>query len=272
VERLVNMFNAQWYFRISPLRLWYEFPETWLLLFASFCISVLIAFLVQKNIELKNVKNVLLNLNEILHSDVAAKELELTKNKISIMLSQIQPHFLYNALSAIAQLCEEDPAKAKKTTIDFSAYLRSNMDSLNEKGLISIEKELNHVKNYLNLEKAIYGNALNIIYNIEAGGFLLPSLSIQPLVENAVKHGIGKKESGGTVTITVSAAESAYLVTVHDDGTWRETGKTGKDERKSMGIENVKRRLNLQCGGILEITTDAENGTSAVVTIPREIK
>jgi len=267
VERLVRIHNADWYFRIFPLRLWYEYPETWLLIFAGISISILISFLFQKNMELKKVKNDLLNINNILHNDAAVKELELTENKIAIMLTQIQPHFLYNALSAIAQLCDEDPVKAKKATMDFSVYLRSNMESLNNKGLISVEKEISHVKGYLDLEKEIYRDALEVIYNIEAGGFMLPPLSIQPIAENAVKHGIGKKEGGGTVILSVSETDAEFLITVFDNGAGFDAAKLHHDRLNHIGIENVKRRLKDQCGGTLEISWD--KGTTAVIKIPK---
>jgi len=269
VERLVKIHNADWYFRISPIRLWYEYYETWILIFAVLCISILLAFLFQHNMELIKLKNALLAANKILKSDAAAKELELAENKIAIMLSQIQPHFLYNALSAIAMLCDEDPAKAKKTIADFSEYLRSNMESLNEKKLISIKKEMNHVKGYLELEKAIYGDSLNVIYNIEAKDFLLPPLTIQPIAENAVKHGIGKKEGGGNISISIKETAFEFSIIVTDDGAGYDTESFYQGERKLIGINNVRRRLKEQCSGTLEITSKIGNGTSAVITIPK---
>jgi len=273
VERLVRIHNADWYFRIFPLRSWHEYPETWILIIAVFCISVLIAFLFQNNMELKNVKNDLLKINNILQNNAAIKELELTENKVAIMLSQIQPHFLYNVLSAIAQLCDEDPVKAKKAIMDFSVYLRSNMNSLNDKGLISVEKEISHVKGYLDLEKEIYRDALNVIYHIEAGGFMLPPLSIQPIAENAVKHGIGRKEGGGTVILSVRETDNEFLVTVSDNGAGFNMSDTQanrlKDEQKHIGIENVRRRIEEQCGGTLEISGEPGFGTTAVIRIPK---
>ncbi|MCL2763903.1 MAG: histidine kinase [Treponema sp.] len=273
VERLVTIHNANWYFRIFPLRSWYEHPETWFLIFAGLSISILISFLFQNNLELRKVKNDLLSANNILQSDAIANELELTKYKIAIMLSQIQPHFLYNALTAIAQLCDEDPVKAKKTIMDFSVYLRSNMESLNDKGLISIEKEISHVKGYLDLEKEIYKGALNVIYHIEAGGFMLPPLSIQPIAENAVRHGIGKKEGGGTITLTVRETDNDFLVTVADDGAGFNMDETQvfmhQDNQKHIGIQNVRRRIEGQCGGMLEISSKPEKGTIVVIKIPK---
>jgi len=204
-----------------------------------------------------------------LSQQIKQKELELSKSKVAIMLSQIQPHFLYNALSAIAQLCDEDPVKAKKATLDFSAYLRSNMESLNDKGLIDVEKEIKHVKGYLDLEKSMYREALNVVYHIQARGFMLPPLSIQPIVENAVKHGIGQKEGGGTITISVSEAGNEFLVSVSDDGAGYDTDNPSEDKKTHIGINNVKQRLKEQCGGTLEISSEQGLGTTAVIRIPK---
>jgi len=208
------------------------------------------------------------------------KELELTESKVSIMLSQIKPHFLYNALSTIAQLCDDNPAEAKKATLDFSKYLRKNMESLNDNNLITVENELNHVESYLNLEKAMHGDSLNVRYNIEAGDFLLPPLTIQPIVENAVKHGIGKREDGGTVTVTIGETTSAFIISVSDDGVGYDPGESNPadrksagdrspDDRSSIGINNVKRRLKEQCGGTLEITGEPGKGTTAIIKVPK---
>jgi len=204
-----------------------------------------------------------------LSQQIKQKELELTNSRISIMLSQIQPHFLYNVLSAIAQLCDEDPAKAKKATLDFSRYLRSNMESLNDKGLISVEKELEHVKGYLDLEKSMYRESLNIVYDIQASGFMLPPLSIQPIAENAVKHGIGQKEGGGTITISVREDKNEFIVTVSDDGVGYNAENLIEDTQVHLGIENVRQRLKKQCGGTFEISSEPDIGTTAVIKIPK---
>jgi len=203
---------------------------------------------------------------------IKKKEVELTENKVSIMLSQIQPHFMYNVLSAIVQLCDENPAKAKKMTLDFSTYLRNNMESLNYKGLISVEKEINHVKGYLDLEKTMYGNALKVIFYIQAGNFKLPPLTLQPIVENAVKHGIGKKEGGGTITISVRETDNEFLIFVSDDGAGYNSNNPYQDTQKhiGIGITNVKQRLKEQCGGTLEISGAPALGTNAEIRIPKE--
>jgi hypothetical protein len=205
-----------------------------------------------------------------LSKQIKQKELELTESKIAIMLSQIHPHFLFNSLTAIAQLCNENPAQAKKVTIGFSEYLRGNMESLSDKGLISIEKEMNHVEGYLNLEKAIYGNALHVIYNIEVNSFSLPPLTIQPIVENAVKHGIGQREGGGTIIISTRETDDNYIITVSDDGVgYNVDSAVDSQAHKSIGINNVRRRLKEQCGGTLKIISEVGKGTTAEIRIPK---
>jgi len=201
-------------------------------------------------------------------------ESKLNENRISIMLSQIQPHFLYNALTAIARLCQKDPAEAKKATINFAQYLRGNMESLTERGLIPVEKELTHIEAYLELEKAIYGKALMVVFKIESMDFELPTLTVQPIVENAVKHGIGRREGGGTLTVSVGKTETAHLIVVADDGPgfdFIEYIRTN-DLLKCVGIENVRRRLAAMCGGSLEFESDPGVGTTATIRIPMSAK
>lgn len=186
--------------------------------------------------------------------------------KIAIMLSQIQPHFLYNAMTSVAKLCDIDPTVAKQAVISFSGYLRGNMDSLTEKGLISFKKELKHIEAYLNLEKAIYGKALNVVYENLDQCFGLPPLTVQPIVENAVRHGIGRRVGGGTVTITTKKTDAEHIITVTDDGMGFE--ETAGSVRRGIGIDNVRRRLYEQCRGTLEIFSEKGAGTTVNIKIP----
>jgi len=206
-------------------------------------------------------------------------EKKLTESRISILLSQIQPHFLYNALAVISRLCDKDSAKAKKATISFSNYLRGNMNLLESAEPIPFQNELNHTISFLNLENAMYGEALNVIYDIQAQYFKLPALTMQPIVENAVKHGIGKKEGGGTVTISTKETEDNYLIIITDDGIGFEQEKIANgiypkgiyphDGQQHIGINNVRLRLSAQCGGSLEIESKPGVGTTAAIIIPK---
>jgi signal transduction histidine kinase len=196
-------------------------------------------------------------------------ERKLAESRISIMLSQIQPHFLYNALAVISRLCDKDPVKAKKATISFSDYLRGNMGLLESAEPIPFQNELNHTISFLNLENAMYGEALKVIYDIQTIYFKLPALTMQPIAENAIKHGIGKKEGGGTVTISTKETEDNYLVIITDDGAGFEQDKINDDGQPHIGINNVRLRLSAQCGGSLKIESKPGAGTTATIIIPK---
>ncbi len=198
------------------------------------------------------------------------KEVELSNNRISIMLSQIQPHFLYNALTAIAMLCDVSPREAKEAIIEFSVYLRGNMDSLKQKTLIPFEKELKHTEVYIKLEKMRFGDDLRVAYDVQCRNFVMPALTMQPIVENAVKYGVGQKEEGGTVTIATRETDLDYRIIISDDGVGYDLSKPQYDGRTHIGTENVQKRLLAQCGGRLEIESVRGEGTTASIIIPKK--
>lgn len=195
---------------------------------------------------------------------------ELLQARVSIMVSQIQPHFMYNSLTSIAMLCEKDPKTAKKATIEFAEYLRGNMNSLKEKNPVPFETELKHLKTYLSLEKMRFGEDLNIVYDIQTTEFVIPLLSVQPLVENAVKHGVGMLEDGGTVTIATREYDDRFEVTVTDNGVGFDVNRSFNDGRSHVGIENCKSRLDSMCHGTLLIESEKGKGTKSTITIPKE--
>lgn len=201
---------------------------------------------------------------------IAEHENQLTQSRISIMLSQLQPHFLYNVLNSIYHLCEFDPAAAQQATKDFSIYLRANMDSLTRKEPVAFSEELRHLEIYLSLEKMRFPTKLNIVYDLQATGFMLPALTVQPLVENAVKYGICQKDGGGTLTISTRETSDSFQVVVSDDGAGYDPGATQYDGRTHVGIENVRGRLSAMSGGSLEIQSTKGVGTVATITIPKE--
>ena len=195
---------------------------------------------------------------------------ELYEAKVSVMISQIQPHFMYNALTSIAMMCQIDPDTAQEATVTFADYLRGNMDSLKQTKPVPFETELEHLKKYLYIEKLRFADLLNIEYDIQTTGFYLPLLSIQPLVENAVKHGVGMKEDGGTVKISTRETETAYEVVIEDDGVGFDVNEQKDDGRSHVGMENTKKRLRDMCGGEVKITSVIGKGTTAIVVLPKE--
>lgn len=212
----------------------------------------------------------LVNINVQSEQELAAKraEKELAELRIDVMLSQIRPHFLYNSLTAIRQLCDTDTAQAKESILDFSRFLRANMNSLTTKEPIPFERELEHVRSYLNLEQQRFGKRLRVIYDINSREFCLPTLTLQPMVENAVRYGIKKRPEGGTVKIYTEEQENDNIIQVTDDGEGFDLSEGGSDNRSHIGIANVKRRLEEQCKGTLTIESGCQ-GTRVTIRIPK---
>jgi len=197
------------------------------------------------------------------------KEAQLTQSRIAVMLSQIQPHFLYNSLASISHLCDEDPARAKEITQEFSEYLRANMRSLESTKPILFEQELKHVKCFLNLKKAMLGESLTIVYDINAKDFSLPPLTVQPIVENAVNHGIEKRTGGGEIKISSYEKDNNYLIIISDNGVGFNNKILESNGKTHIGIKNVRQRLSDQCGGKLMIDSQKGTGTTVIITIPK---
>ncbi|MBO7310208.1 MAG: histidine kinase, partial [Clostridia bacterium] len=177
------------------------------------------------------------------------KQKMIEKQKNALMLSQINPHFVYNTLSTIAAMCDSAPTQAKHLTIDFAKYLRRNIDTLSMDEKIPFDRELEHVECYLKIEKARFRERLNIIYSIQCKDFSVPPLTIQPLVENAIKHGITKKASGGTIKICTYENDTSYFIEIIDDGVGFDT----ETAELHVGIKNVRNRIASMCGGELTI-------------------
>ena len=196
---------------------------------------------------------------------------ELYEARVAVMTSQIQPHFMYNALTSIAMMCTIDPPTAQEATVTFAKYLRGNMDSLKQNKPVPFEQELEHLKRYLYIEKLRFADKLNIEYDITAVDFMLPLLSVQPLVENAVKHGVGMKKKGGTVKISTRESETAYEVIVSDDGVGFDVSAPKADDGRShVGMENTRTRLREMCDGEIKIESTVGEGTTATIILPKE--
>lgn len=196
-----------------------------------------------------------------------AQEKEKNKDaQIRIMMSQIQPHFIYNSLSSISTLITIDPKKAQASLDDFTEYLRHNLSSLTETNLIPFEDELKHIQTYVSLEKVRFSDRINVIYDIKVRDFNVPPLSVQPLVENAIKHGILKKVEGGTVTLKTYENDKAHVVEIIDDGVGFEMSKVDFDSNKHFGIDNIRHRLETMCKGTLDINSEVGKGAKVVIT------
>lgn len=198
-------------------------------------------------------------------------ERELDLANTALMISQIQPHFLYNALNTIKSLIRRNPEKAESAVIDFSLYLRGNMDSLTRIDPIPISEELDHVKYYCNIEQLRFSDKLEMFYEIECTDFYVPTLSVQPIVENAIKHGVTKKPEGGYVTVSTYEDDKNYYIKVEDDGVGFDVNAPLTDNKKShVGIENTRSRFESIMGGELDIQSEVGKGTTVTVTLPKD--
>ena len=202
--------------------------------------------------------------------------LQVEENKrlqVDIMLSQIRPHFLYNTLGAIQSLCRTDPVAAEQAVAKFSRYLRGNMDSISKEATIPFEQELEHTRLYLELEQLRYEDALQVCYDLSCTDFRVPALTVQPLVENAVQHGVrGNPDGRGCVTISSRECPYHYEVTVADDGQGFDPSRENRDGKSHIGLVNVKERLLQVVGGSLHIDSTPGSGARAIIVIPKAVE
>lgn len=188
------------------------------------------------------------------------------EQRIQIMMTQIQPHFLYNTLATIRSLCVRSPQTAAQTIDKFSKYLRQNLDALNQTKLIPFSQELEHVRIYTEIEMLMFPY-IHIHYDVEDDCFMLPPLTVQPLVENAIRHGVRGREAG-KIDITVRKGENGHEVVIADNGLGFDPATVDAAGGKHIGIQNVRERLERQCGGMLTLESRPGEGTRVTVFVP----
>ena len=194
---------------------------------------------------------------------------ELRGAKMQALIHQIQPHFIYNTLAAIHMICREDPEQAMRAITDFSDYLHANFDALAATEPIAFIKELEHTKAYLSVEMARYAEKLTVDYHTDYITFRVPPLTLQPIVENSVKHGLKKTHRAEHIIITTRAVDGGAEIIVEDDGTGYDPTPDGGIH---VGLGNVRERLTMMCGGSLDIAPRPSGGTVVTVFVPRSKK
>ena len=189
----------------------------------------------------------------------------LAEQRIKIMMSQIQPHFMYNTLATIQALCRTDPVKASEVTEKFGIYLRQNINSLNSTDLIPLGKELEHTQIYADIEMIRFPR-IKVEYDIEDENLFLPALTIQPLVENSIRHGVrGRKD--GLVTVTTRRNGRFHIIKITDNGVGFNVSEAFEKDETHIGLRNVRERIIKMCGGTVVINS-SDNGTEIIITIP----
>ena len=167
-----------------------------------------------------------------------------------------------------SRLCSFDPPKAGELVHNFAKYLRGNFGELDNPKPILMSKEMEHVRYYTSIEKVRFPD-MTFSFEMHSDDFYIPALTIQPIVENAIKHGLMKLETGGTIRVVSYETDTHYCVTVTDDGVGFDTSEL-LDERKHVGIRNIRGRLEAMVHGTLTIESTIGVGTRVLIMIPKE--
>jgi len=189
---------------------------------------------------------------------------EIARQRASILMLQMRPHFIYNTMTSIYYLCDQDPEAAKQVTLDFITYLRKNFNAIASEHTIPFAEELEHTRAYLAVEQAQFRNRLFVDYDTPHTRFHLPPLTLQPIVENAVKHGLDPDSEPLRISIRTRQTDSGSEITVEDNG-------TGFDPTESdaphIALGNIRQRLAMMCNGRMDIAPRDGGGTVVRVTI-----
>ena len=194
----------------------------------------------------------------------------MAEQRIQIMMTQIQPHFLYNTLSTIQVLCSVDPKRAADITGKFSTYLRQNLNSLEFTGLTPFTRELEHTKTYVEIEMIRFPN-ICVEYAAEDWNFSIPPLTIQPLVENAIRHGVRIREQG-IVRVTAQRTEGGHRIVIRDNGVGFDVNAPELRDGTHVGLKNVRERIEKMCGGSMTVESRIGAGTTVTILIPEKGK
>lgn len=193
--------------------------------------------------------------------------MHLTLSRTTTMLSQIRSHFVFNILNAISGMCKYDPEKADETIVRFSRYLRNNIDIMESDEPVMFTTELAHLEDYVVLEQIRFGDKIEFYTDVQTDSFMIPTLILQPIVENAIKHGLTKKQEGGSVILRTRDEGENILITVEDDGVGFELDELKKE--KSVGLKNISYRLRHLANGKLDIESRKGEGTKVTITLPK---
>ena len=220
--------------------------------------------LIDISIVLSAVSMYLLILSDQIEQDIRQQQ-EIARQRASIMVLQMRPHFIYNTMTSIYCLCRQDPEKARQVVLDFTTYLRKNFTAVASADPIPFSAELEHVRAYLAVEQAQYENSLSVDYDTPHIRFRLPPLTLQPIVENAVKHGRDPNAGILHISIRTRKTDSGSEIMVADNGPGFDPAD---DSEPHIALKNIQQRLAFMCGGSLQITSGESGGTEVTVRIP----
>ena len=182
-----------------------------------------------------------------------------------IMALQMRPHFIHNTLMSIYYLCKQDPAEAQRVTLDFNNYLEKNLNALASDETIPFSEELEHTVAYLNVEQALYDENLFVEYDTPHTAFRVPPLTLQPIVENAVKHGLDPDSEPLFISVQTRKTDSGSEIIVSDNGPGFEPAD---DDKPHIALAIIRQRLEMMCRGEMTIMQREGGGTVVRLIIP----
>lgn len=196
------------------------------------------------------------------------QQADLANQKANVMVLQMRPHFIYNTMSSLYYLVDQNPKQAQKVILDFTSYLRKNFNAISSSDLIPFTEELEHVRAYLAVELVQFEDFLSVEYDIPHTEFTLPPLTLEPLVENAIKYGLDPDSDPLNILIRTRERESDHLIMVQDNGPGFDP-KGVFDSNNALSI--IKQRLHLMCKGSISITSSSQGGGCLIeISIPKE--
>ena len=202
-----------------------------------------------------------------LKNSIAEKELKIAKDKVDMLQEQIRPHFIFNSLNVIRALIKRDPAKAIAGIDNFAGYLRGHVYALKNNDLVTFEDELVNVRAFIGLVQPTYDEPIDITYDLNVTDFMIPPLSLEPIVENAVKHGIDK--TGGYIRILTRQENDTVVITVLNSNAKVDYSEKER-ARLGVGLENTRTRLKLLLNGSVELLqTEAETTVNMYIPIKK---
>lgn len=195
---------------------------------------------------------------------------EIAHQRASIMVLQMRPHFIYNTMMSIYYLCKQDADLAQQVTLDFTTYLRKNFTAIASEEPIPFAEELAHTRAYLSVEQAQFEDFLFVDYDTRYVDFRMPPLTLQPIVENAVKHGMDPDAASFHISIRTMKTEDMSVIVVENDGTDFDALGTGAadDSEPHIALKNIRQRLEMMCRGKMTISPREGGGTIVKVEIP----
>lgn len=249
------IYNSEWHVTVSPVQPWYTNDSVIYSALVSLLLSFSVATAVVSTGTIRRMEQ------EAAQNRITALQKQLEFDRTNVLLAQISSHFFYHTLNAIQALIVLDPDAAYKMTEDFSRFLRFKVDSVSaQSGLVPFREEMRTVRAYAEINKVQLQDRLRVEYDVFDADFLIPVLTIQPVVENAIIHGIKPKVGGGTIRVSLAHEDGRYIVRVQDDG----VGYTPGEEARvhSVGIQNIRTRMEQFPGCRMQVESEPGYGTT----------